>query len=71
MKFNSIETLETIVSNSSSINFTDVDGSTALHIAARNNNMEILEMLIKHGANVNEKDKYGRTALSIATFNNS
>ena len=43
------------------------DGSTALHIATRNDNLVAVERLLQAGANVNATDKDGSTALHMAT----
>ena len=51
------------------VNATDIDGGTALHIAAYYNNFDLLKYLIDHGADVNATDIDGRTALHIATKN--
>jgi hypothetical protein len=45
------------------VNARDIDGSTALHIAARFGHVEVAELLISHGADVNAKSNYGLTPL--------
>ena len=44
----------------------NIDGDTALMLAAENGQAEIVEMLLKAGANVRITDKRGETAISLA-----
>lgn len=50
-------------------NVQDVDGSTALHWAARKDDLETAGALIKSGANVKAANRYGVTPLSLACIN--
>ncbi len=53
--------------NSASINqASELDGSTALHFAAKTDNVELLKLLLEKGADINIKDKQGRKASDIA-----
>ncbi|EAY12721.1 hypothetical protein TVAG_117430 [Trichomonas vaginalis G3] len=69
--FNIPSLCEYFLSTGANINEKDIDGKTALHIAARYNCIETVELLISHGANINEKNKDGETSLHIAANNNS
>ncbi len=51
------------------LNAQDVDGSTALHWAARKDDLETAGALIKGGANVKASNRYGVTPLSLACIN--
>jgi uncharacterized protein len=49
---------------------TSADGTTALHLAVRNNEpVTAIEALIKSGADVNARNRYGVTPLSLAAGN--
>ena len=50
-------------------NIPDLDGSTALHWAARKDDVETAGALIKNGANVKASNRYGVTPLSLACIN--
>ena len=52
-------------------NLPDVDGTTALHWAARTDDLETVELLIRGGANVKTANRYGVTPLSLACVNGS
>ena len=51
------------------VNVPDVDGSTALHWAARWDDLETATLLIKGGANVKAANRYQVTPLSLACTN--
>jgi ankyrin repeat protein len=53
------------------VNATEVDGSTALHWAARLDRVELVQALIRAGAQVNVKNRYAVTPLSLAAVNGS
>lgn len=48
------------------VNDENVDGRTALHIAACIGDLKVLDKLLNLGANVHVKDKYGNTPLMDA-----
>lgn len=50
-------------------NIPDLDGSTALHWAARKDDVETAGALLKNGANVKASNRYGVTPLSLACIN--
>jgi len=41
------------------------DGSTALHLAAREGNFDVVDVLLRHGAKVGAEDSMGRTPLHL------
>ncbi|KAI5529935.1 protein ubiquitination, partial [Trichomonas vaginalis G3] len=69
--FNIPSLLEYFLSIGANINEKDINGQTALHIAAENNSIETVELLISHGASIYEKDNYGKTALHVAAMHNN
>lgn len=52
------------------INFTDSNGHTALHYAAKYGSEEICKILLSNKAHVNCANKKGETPLHLAAFNN-
>lgn len=48
------------------INAIDLEGSTALHCAARGGHKQVIEVLLNGDANLEAVDLRGRTALHIA-----
>jgi len=55
-----------LLSDRSSVNTPQKDGTTALHWAVRNNDLATVQALIKAGADVKAVNRYGVTPLSIA-----
>ena len=58
-----------LIKDGANVNTTDVDGKTALMLAAsspRGMNMPLINLLIEKGADVNARDKTGQTALMLA-----
>lgn len=46
-----------------------IDGSTALHLAAKYGYVDMVQVLLSEGSRVNEKDRFGRTALHSSASN--
>jgi hypothetical protein len=53
-----------------SVEFSDYDDRTALHIAASEGHLNVAEFLVKKGVDVNSKDKFGRTPIVDALLKN-
>jgi len=53
-----------------SINAPSIDGTTALHLAAKNSQIEAMHFLLENGADINICDNEHRTALHISAKNN-
>lgn len=47
------------------VNAGDIDGRTALHVAACQGRTDVVELLIEQGAEVNLKDRWGSTVLLL------
>lgn len=62
--------VDTFLSAGADLNTQNMDGETALHIAARCGLYEISERLIKNGAELNVYDAYGRNVLHTAVCSN-
>ena len=55
-----------VESNTVSINASDVNKTTALHIASKSGNSKVVEFLIENGADMRLKDYKGRNVLEVA-----
>uniref|UniRef100_A0A6B2L3P4 asparaginase n=1 Tax=Arcella intermedia TaxID=1963864 RepID=A0A6B2L3P4_9EUKA len=58
--------LEELIKNGCSINSSDYDGRTALHLAAAAGHLEAVEFLFHYGAELNPVDRWGNTPLDDA-----
>ncbi|XP_072905354.1 protein phosphatase 1 regulatory subunit 12A-like isoform X5 [Hemitrygon akajei] len=58
--------VEKLLQRGADINYTNVDGLTALHQACIDENLSMVTFLLEHGANVNQPDNEGWTALHAA-----
>src|SRR6266446_2464050 len=59
----------TLLQQHADVNAPDVDGSTALHWAARWDDLDTATLLIKGGANVKAANRYQVTPLTLACTN--
>jgi ankyrin repeat protein len=66
-----LSAVRSLISQHGNVNLTQVDGSTALLWAARNDDMPAAKLLIAAGADVKIANRYGITALSEAATNGS
>ncbi|XP_077252262.1 serine/threonine-protein kinase 12-like [Tasmannia lanceolata] len=48
------------------VNFRDIDGRTALHVAACHGRTEVVDLLLRMGAEVDSEDRWGSTPLADA-----
>ncbi|XP_059507895.1 protein phosphatase 1 regulatory subunit 12A-like isoform X6 [Stegostoma tigrinum] len=60
------EEVEKLLQQGADINYTNVDGLTALHQACIDENLDMVTFLVEHGANINQPDNEGWTALHAA-----
>jgi ankyrin repeat protein len=58
--------IEKILKDGSSVNLSDYDCRTALHLAASNGHKDLVEWLLAQGANPNLQDRFGFTSLDDA-----
>ena len=47
----------------SDVNFRDIDGRTALHVAACQGFSDVVDLLIRRGSDVDPKDRWGSTVM--------
>ncbi|WJX26860.1 hypothetical protein P8452_15733 [Trifolium repens] len=63
-----VDGISEVLESGVSVNFRDVDGRTALHIAACQGLTHVVELLLEKGADVDPKDRWGSTPLADAIF---
>jgi ankyrin repeat protein len=66
-----ISAIRGLLQKGADVNVADVDGTTALHWAARLDTAAAADLLIQAGARPNTANRYGVTALSLAAANGS
>ena len=71
VRFNIPSLCEFFITHGSDVNGKDDDGSTALHISAKENKINFVNMLLSHGADVNVRNNYGTTALHYAIYSSN
>jgi len=71
VKASDIPAIRALLQKGADVNAPDVDGTTALHWAARLDAAAVVDVLIKAGARPNTANRYGVTALSLAAANGS
>jgi ankyrin repeat protein len=63
--------LRTALARPGNVNVHEVDGTTPLHWAARNDDMEAVRLLLKAGARPDVANRYGVTPIALAAANGS
>src|SRR4051794_20013426 len=63
------DTVRLLVREHVDVNVREVDGTTALHWAARADDLDTVQTLIRAGAHVNAANRYGVTPLALAATN--
>ncbi|XXG90336.1 hypothetical protein AAC387_Pa12g2123 [Persea americana] len=63
-----LEGIEELLESGTNVNFTDIDGRTALHVAACQGHADVVELLLRSGAEVDPKDRWGSTPLVDAIY---
>ncbi|XP_077251066.1 serine/threonine-protein kinase 12-like [Tasmannia lanceolata] len=58
--------IEELLDAGTNVNFGDIDGRTALHVAACHGRTEVTDLLLRRGAKVDPKDRWGSTPLADA-----
>ncbi|KAH8511658.1 hypothetical protein H0E87_008998 [Populus deltoides] len=63
-----LEGIKDLVNSDVDVNFRDIDGRTALHIASCQGLTQVVDLLLDHGAEIDPKDRWGSTPLADAIF---
>ncbi|XP_015164897.1 serine/threonine-protein kinase STY8 isoform X2 [Solanum tuberosum] len=63
-----LEGMEELLDSGTSVNYKDIDGRTALHIAACQGYADVVDFLLKNGAHVDAMDRWGSTPLADAIY---
>ncbi|KAK6919668.1 Serine-threonine/tyrosine-protein kinase, catalytic domain, partial [Dillenia turbinata] len=56
-----LEGMKELLDSGVSVNFKDIDGRTALHVAACQGRTDVVELLLRRGADVDSRDCWGST----------
>ncbi|KAG6778921.1 hypothetical protein POTOM_015284 [Populus tomentosa] len=56
-----LEGIKDLVNSDVDVNFRDIDGRTALHIASCQGLTQVVDLLLDHGAEIDPKDRWGST----------
>ena len=56
-----LDGIKELLDSGSDVNFRDIDGRTALHIAACQGQTDVVELLLQRGAEVDPEDRWGST----------
>ncbi|KAH0654586.1 hypothetical protein KY289_032264 [Solanum tuberosum] len=63
-----LEGMEELLDSGTRVNYKDIDGRTALHIAACQGFADVVYFLLKNGAHVDAMDRWGSTPLADAIY---
>ncbi|KAJ4980581.1 hypothetical protein NE237_031418 [Protea cynaroides] len=63
-----LEGIVELLDSGTDVNFRDVDGRTALHVAACQRRVDVVELLLQRGAKVDPKDRWESTPLADALY---
>ncbi|KAK6134411.1 hypothetical protein DH2020_031843 [Rehmannia glutinosa] len=63
-----LEGIQELLDSGTTVNFRDIDGRTALHVAACQGLTDVVELLLLRGAEVDVEDRWGSTPLADAIY---
>ncbi|KAL5096967.1 hypothetical protein RYX36_001294 [Vicia faba] len=63
-----VDGIRDLLESGERVDFRDIDGRTALHIAACQGSTHVVDLLLQYGANLDPKDRWGNTPLADAIF---
>ncbi|KAG8659860.1 integrin-linked protein kinase 1 isoform X1 [Manihot esculenta] len=63
-----VEGIKELLDSGTNVNFSDIDGRTALHVATCQGFTDVVQLLLDRGAEVDTKDRWGSTPLADAIY---
>jgi ankyrin repeat protein len=63
-----VEIIKILLDKGMSVDMTNADDYTPLHISAAKGNLEATKVLVERGADLNKANKYGNTPLIVAAL---
>ncbi|KAL7087124.1 hypothetical protein ACP275_13G046700 [Erythranthe tilingii] len=63
-----LDGIEELLDSGTTVNFKDIDGRTALHVAACQGRTDAIDLLLRRGAQVDVEDRWGSTPLADAIY---
>ncbi|GMP67725.1 hypothetical protein CsSME_00027609 [Camellia sinensis var. sinensis] len=60
-----LEGITELLDSGTNVNFKDIDGRTALHVASCQGLPDVVQLLLRRGAKVDVEDRWGSTVCSI------
>jgi len=64
-----VEIINILLDKEMSVDLTNANGSTPLHLSVLHGNLEATKTLVDRGAAINNVNKFGDTALRVASSN--
>lgn len=63
-----LEGIQELLDSGTAVNFRDIDGRSALHVAACQGQTDVVDLLLRRGAEVDVEDRWGSTPLADAIY---
>ena len=60
-----LEGIKELLDTGGDVNFRDIDGRTALHVAACQQRTDVVDLLLQRGAEVDPRDRWGSTVILL------
>lgn len=61
-----LEGIEELLDSGTNVNFSDIDGRTALHVAACQGRTDVVQLLLHRGAELDLHDCWGSTVITVS-----